>query len=226
MPGPHDFAVRSDLNQIVDRPCAANRSFSRGVEAPFVRAPVDRSRETPPCDHHARQRCRVHRTPTRVRDDARPPLCGWDGSGCSHGSGGRKQEYFPGWDWTGQITLKSQEKIARLRMAAGWFVGHLLPAARHRDARPTPYRRRLATATRSDCRRHCHRFHQRRERHRHQALQQLRHDRHVAEVRTRPGVRGPVAGPPPKRCRQSYRPARRQAERELCGEAMTTPFAL
>src|SRR5260370_36316012 len=32
----------------VDLPCAAGRSFGRGVEAPFVYAPVDRSRETRP----------------------------------------------------------------------------------------------------------------------------------------------------------------------------------
>ena len=47
MPGPHDFAVRSDLNQRFDRPCAASQNFGEGVEAPFVRAPVDRSQARP-----------------------------------------------------------------------------------------------------------------------------------------------------------------------------------
>ena len=41
MPGPHDFAVRSDLRQRFDQPCAASQNFGEGVEAPFVRAPVD-----------------------------------------------------------------------------------------------------------------------------------------------------------------------------------------
>jgi hypothetical protein len=43
MPGPHAFAVRSDLAKHLDRPCAACRSFSEAVEAPFVRALTDRS---------------------------------------------------------------------------------------------------------------------------------------------------------------------------------------
>ena len=40
MPGPHGFAVRSDLNQRFDRPCAASQNFGEGVEAPFVCAPL------------------------------------------------------------------------------------------------------------------------------------------------------------------------------------------
>ena len=56
VPGPHGFAVR----------------FS----AVRLRA-VNRSRLGPPCDHLARRRCRVHRIPSRVRDDARSaPLVG------------------------------------------------------------------------------------------------------------------------------------------------------
>ena len=39
-----------------------------------------RSRK-PPCDHLARRRCRVHRIPSRVRDDRDTPLLpGWDGA--------------------------------------------------------------------------------------------------------------------------------------------------
>src|SRR3984893_18202738 len=63
MPGPHDFAVRSDLAKRIDRPCAACRSFGEGVEAPFVCAPVNRSRETRPAIADRARRCRVHRIP-------------------------------------------------------------------------------------------------------------------------------------------------------------------
>jgi hypothetical protein len=43
MPGPHDFAVRSNLCQTL-RPAMCNRrSFGEGVEAPFVRAVAHRS---------------------------------------------------------------------------------------------------------------------------------------------------------------------------------------
>ena len=54
MPGPHDFAVRSDLNQRFDRPCAASQNFGEGVEAPFVRAPVVRSQAKPALQLHLR----------------------------------------------------------------------------------------------------------------------------------------------------------------------------
>src|SRR6478609_1035052 len=47
MPGPHDFAVRSDLHQRFDWPCAASQNFGEGVEAPFVCAPVLRSQAKP-----------------------------------------------------------------------------------------------------------------------------------------------------------------------------------
>ena len=58
--GPHGFAVRNQR-----RSSAQRRSLTR---------------RSPPCDHRLRRRCRVHRIPSRVRDDARPPLCGWDRS--------------------------------------------------------------------------------------------------------------------------------------------------
>jgi hypothetical protein len=54
MPGPHDFAVRSDLNQRFGQPCAASQNFSQGVEAPFVYAPVDRSQDKPALRLHLR----------------------------------------------------------------------------------------------------------------------------------------------------------------------------
>ena len=54
MPGPHDFAVRSDLRQRFDQPCAASQNFGEGVEAPFVRAPVDRSQDKPALRLHLR----------------------------------------------------------------------------------------------------------------------------------------------------------------------------
>ena len=55
--------------------------FCRTQPAPFVRAaPRSLTSRSSPCDCRLRRRCRVHRIPTRVRDDARPPLCGWDRS--------------------------------------------------------------------------------------------------------------------------------------------------
>src|SRR6476620_9814008 len=54
MPGPHDFAVRSDLCQRFDQPCAASQNFGEGVEAPFVCAPVDRSQAKPALRLHLR----------------------------------------------------------------------------------------------------------------------------------------------------------------------------
>ena len=54
MPGPHDFAVRSDLNQRFGQPCAASQNFGQGVEAPFVCAPVDRSQDKPALRLHLR----------------------------------------------------------------------------------------------------------------------------------------------------------------------------
>jgi hypothetical protein len=36
MPGPHDFAVRSNLHHPIGQPCAAGQSFEKVVEAPFV----------------------------------------------------------------------------------------------------------------------------------------------------------------------------------------------
>jgi hypothetical protein len=49
MPGPHDFAVRSDPHtKCFDWTCAACRSFGEGVEAPFVHALAARSQETCP----------------------------------------------------------------------------------------------------------------------------------------------------------------------------------
>ena len=55
-----------------DPPCAAGRSSGRGVEAPFVCAPADRSqRDAALRSPVARQRCCVHRISSRVRDDSR-----------------------------------------------------------------------------------------------------------------------------------------------------------
>ena len=54
MPGPHDFAVRSDLNQSFQRTMCCPSSFGGGVEAPFVRAPVLRSQARPALRLHLR----------------------------------------------------------------------------------------------------------------------------------------------------------------------------
>ena len=45
--GPHGFAVRSDLSQSSRRTMCCPPGFGRGVEAPFVYAPVDRSQDKP-----------------------------------------------------------------------------------------------------------------------------------------------------------------------------------
>src|SRR3954453_7779772 len=74
MPEPHAFAVRS--------PTPPNpppgiyspaKSHTKPALAPFVRTPRI-AHGNPPCDHLARQRCRVHRISTRVRDDRDTPL--------------------------------------------------------------------------------------------------------------------------------------------------------
>ena len=59
--GPHGFAVR-ELARSSCAPCIAHR-------------------QSLPCDHLARRRCRVHRIPSRVRDDRDTPLLqGKDGA--------------------------------------------------------------------------------------------------------------------------------------------------
>jgi hypothetical protein len=46
MPGPHDFAVRSDLHQSSQRTMCRPLNSGKGVEAPFVRALLFHSRKT------------------------------------------------------------------------------------------------------------------------------------------------------------------------------------
>ena len=51
--------------------------FCRTQPAPFVLRAGYSLTGSPPCDHLARRRCRVHRIPSRVRDDSRyAPLAG------------------------------------------------------------------------------------------------------------------------------------------------------
>jgi len=53
-----------------------------------------------------RQRClRVHRIPSRVRDDREPPPVGRDARFIVLIWVKRRKEYFCKWDWTGQIIL-------------------------------------------------------------------------------------------------------------------------
>jgi hypothetical protein len=69
--GPHAFAVRSSPS--------SPKGFA-GPGAVRLRAPGI-AHGKPALRHPARQRCRVHRIPSRVRDDARPPLLpGKDGA--------------------------------------------------------------------------------------------------------------------------------------------------
>jgi hypothetical protein len=49
--------------------------FCRTQPAPFVLRAGCSLTGNPPCDHHARRRCRVHRIPSRVRDDGQRPSC-------------------------------------------------------------------------------------------------------------------------------------------------------
>ena len=117
MPEPHDFAVRSDPHQSVDRPCAASQNFGEGVEAPFVlRAARSLTENRPAITSHAR-RCRVHRIPSRVRDDRDTPLVRDETAGfLALIWGDREENCFRGIDWTGQITLKRLEKIVSTRI--------------------------------------------------------------------------------------------------------------
>ena len=81
MPGPHDFAVRSDLIVTPSTGmCAAGQRSGEGIEAPFVLRVIDRSQASLPCDLLARRRCRIHRIPPHVNDDRDTPL-GWGGTG-------------------------------------------------------------------------------------------------------------------------------------------------
>src|SRR6478736_5191543 len=82
MPGPHDFAVRSDLRQRFDQPCAASQNLGEGVEAPFVCTPVLRSQAKPALRLHLRANAAAstasHPASVTTRD---PPLLpGWDGA--------------------------------------------------------------------------------------------------------------------------------------------------
>ena len=49
--------------------------FCRTQPAPFVLRAGCSLTGNPPCDHLARRRCRVHRIPSRVRDDGQRPSC-------------------------------------------------------------------------------------------------------------------------------------------------------
>jgi hypothetical protein len=73
----------------------AGRSSGEGLETPVVCATLDRSRESPPCDHdRARRRC-VHRIQPRVRDDRDTPLLpGWMGEVIAMICPTAKAEYF------------------------------------------------------------------------------------------------------------------------------------
>jgi hypothetical protein len=72
--------TRSGRHASADLTPASRRqdhTTSPSALAPFVCAPCDRSRVKPALrSHRARERCRVHRIPPRVRDDRDTPLCG------------------------------------------------------------------------------------------------------------------------------------------------------
>ena len=78
MPGPHGFAVRSDLHQSSQRTMCCPQSFGEGVEAPFVLRAARSLTENRPAITSRARRCRVHRILPRVRDDRDTPLS-WGG---------------------------------------------------------------------------------------------------------------------------------------------------
>jgi hypothetical protein len=120
MPGPHDFAVRSNLSQSFQRTMCCPPSFGEGVEAPFVFAPVDRSQSKPALrSPFARRRCRVHRIPPRVRDDRDTPLCGEDARVLEMIWGKWKEEYFPRRGLTGGIKARSRRLVSTHRGMMG-----------------------------------------------------------------------------------------------------------
>ena len=92
------------------------------ASAPFVLRAVDRSRKNRPANTLRARRCRVHRIPSRVRDDRDTPLVRdetaeilvliW---------GDREGNCFYGRGWTRQIELKYLAKFvfARRRRAKG-----------------------------------------------------------------------------------------------------------
>ena len=60
-----------------------------------LRAGPSLTRFNSPCDHHSRRRSRVHHIPSRVRDDARPPLLSErDGVGFTDVLIGARNELF------------------------------------------------------------------------------------------------------------------------------------
>ena len=73
--------ARLRLRQLDTSNGCQDHRFCRTQPAPFVCTPFDRSRETRPATTIARRRCRVHRIPSRVRDDRDTPLLpGKDGA--------------------------------------------------------------------------------------------------------------------------------------------------
>ena len=93
---------------------------------------VDRSRiqRTRPAIPSRAKRCRVHRIPSRVRDDRDTPL-EWDETVSDIGViwVKRKQQYFCLWDSTAQIT----PNLAR--RAGDFFTRRRPPSRRHRKIR-------------------------------------------------------------------------------------------
>src|SRR6266702_2427138 len=74
MPEPHAFAVRSPTSPNAPPGVySPTKNHTKPALASFVCA-LCIAHGNPPCDRLARRRCRVHRIPTRVRDDHDTPL--------------------------------------------------------------------------------------------------------------------------------------------------------
>jgi hypothetical protein len=87
----------------------------------------------PPCEHTSRaRRCRVHRIPSRVRDDRDTPLVsGWDGAGCRYESGQAKSGIFLRTGLDGANHLELAQQIGVFEQLPG--VAKLLDRKAHDD---------------------------------------------------------------------------------------------
>ena len=90
--------------------------------------------EEPPCEHTSRaRRCRVHRIPSRVRDDRDTPLVRDETAGfLALIWGDREGNCFRGRDWTGQIALNWLGKLAFACNGQAWAQG-MLPIRRRSE---------------------------------------------------------------------------------------------
>jgi hypothetical protein len=105
-----------------------DHTTSPSASAPFVlHASRKRSRQSRPAIPTRARRCRVHRIPSRVRDDREPPLLGRDNATNAVIWVFPEPKCFCREDWTGQISLICLQKLdfwrncAMARRAGAWM---------------------------------------------------------------------------------------------------------